>query len=138
MTAAIPNSGAIKEMSETAVINGVARAFAVKLNNEFDVVEFFRKLVLLMSKAELFSPKPAYFLVTTEQEPRLDFGKAINFDESKDAATVVAANALRTHQNISVSRDADVLDGLFVNGVEMSDEHNGGLSVDENEIALAD
>ena len=122
----------------TVVINSVARALAVKLDNEFEVVDFFRELILLMREAELFSTEPADFLVATEQKPRLDFGKAVDFDECKDAATIVAANALRTHQNISVSRDADVFDVLFVNGVEVCDEHDGSFSMDENEIALAD
>ena len=35
-----------------------------------------------------------------------------------EQATVVVANALRAHQNIFVSGSADVLDGLFVNGVK--------------------
>ena len=91
-----------------------------------------------MSEAKFFSTEPADFFVATEQKPRLDFGESVNLDESKYAATVVAANALRAHEDVSVSRDADVLDGLFVNCVEMSDEHNRRSSVDENEIALAD
>ena len=91
-----------------------------------------------MSKAELFSPKPADFLVTTEKEPRFDFRKAVDFAESKNAAPVVAANALRAHDNVAVSGKADVANGFFVNGVEMSDEHDGSLSANENEIALAE
>ena len=122
----------------TAVINGVIFALTVKLDEKFESVDFFRQLVLLMSKAKFFSTKSTNFLVATEQEPRFDFGNPIDFDESKDAATIVAANALRAHDDIFVSRDADVLDGLFVNGVEMSDEHDGSLPTNENEIALAD
>ena len=94
--------------------------------------------MLLMSKAELFSPKPADFLVTTEKKPRFDFRKAVDFAESKNAAPVVAANTLRAHQNIFISRKADVFDVLFVNGVEVCYEHDGSFSMDENEIALAD
>lgn len=94
--------------------------------------------MLLMSEAKFFSPKPADFLVAAEQKPRLDFGKAINFDESENAATVVATNSLRAHDDVTVSGKADVANGLFVNGVEVGDEHDGSLPVDENEVALAD
>ena len=87
--------------------------------------------MLLMSAAKFFGTEPADFLVAAEQKPRLYFGTAVDFDESKDTATIVAANALRTHQNIFVSGKANVLDGFFVNGVEMSD------AFDENEIAFA-
>ena len=122
----------------TTIVNGVMRAFAVKFDDEFEVVDFFRQLELLMSEAKFFSPKPANFLVATEQEPRLDFGKPIDFDESKDAATIVAANALRAHDDVAVSGNADVANGFFVNGVEVCDEHDGRDAFDENEIAFAE
>ena len=122
----------------TAVKNGVVFAFAVKLDDEFEVVKVVWQLLLLMSKAELFSPKSADFFVTAEQEPRFDFGKAIDFDEGKDAAPVIAANALRAHDDVAVSRNANVANGFFMNGVEMSDEHDGSLPVDENEVALVE
>ena len=120
------------------VINCVARALAVKLDEKFEVVEFLGQLVLLMSETKFFGTEPADFLVATEQEPRLDFRKAVDLDESKDAATIIAANALRAHDDVAVRGKADVFDWFFVNCVEMCDEHDGGLSVDENEVAFAD
>ena len=122
----------------TAVENGVIFSFAVKFDDEFEVVDFFRQLVLSVSKAELFSPKPADFLVTAEQKPWLDFGTAVDFDESKDAATIVAANALRAHDDVAVRGKAKVANGFFVNGIQMRDKHDGSLPVDENEISLAE
>ncbi len=62
----------------------------------------------------------------------------MNFDESKDATAIIAANALRAHDDVAVSRDADVFDGLFVNGIHVCDKHDGSLPVNENEIAFAD
>ena len=99
------------------VKNGVTFSFAVKLDKKFEVINLFRQLMLLMSEAEFFSPKPADFLVATEQEPRLDFGKAVDFDDSKTTASVIATNSLRRHKNIFISRKADVANGLFVNCV---------------------
>ena len=122
----------------TAVENSVIFSFAVKLDDEFEIVEFIWQLFLLMSKAEFFSTEPANFFVATEQEPRLDFGKTVGFDESEDAATIVAANTLRAHDDVAVNGKANVADRFFVNGVKVCDEHNGSLPMDENEIALAD
>lgn len=114
------------------------RALTVKLDNEFEFVYFCRQLALTVSEAKFFSSKPADFLVTRKQGPRLDFGKTVDFYESENATTIVAANALRTHDDVSVSRNADVLDGLFVNGIQMRDKHDGSLAVNENEIALVE
>ena len=50
----------------TAIINGVIFSFAVKFDNEFEVVELIGQLMLLMSEAKLFSSKPADFFVTAE------------------------------------------------------------------------
>ena len=57
-----------------------------------------------MSEAKVFSPKSADFLVTRKKEPRLDLGKTVDLDESEDAATIIAANTLRAHQDIAVLR----------------------------------
>ena len=122
----------------TAVENSVIFSFAVKLDDKFEVVDFIRELVLTVSEAKLVSSKPADLLITAEQKPRLDFGKAVDFDESKDAATIVAANALRAHDDVAVNGKANVADRFFVNGVKVCDEHNGSLPMDENEIALAE
>ena len=90
-----------------------------------------------MSEAKLLSSKPANFLVASKQEPRFDLRGMVNFDDSKDAATVVTANSLRAHQDVSVFRRADLFDGFVVNGVQMSDEHDGSGTANENEVALA-
>ena len=94
--------------------------------------------MLLMSEGEFISPKPANFLVTAEEKPRFNLRGQEDMDESKATATIVAANALRTHDDIFVSGNADVFDGMFVNGVQMSNKHDWSLPVDENEITLAD
>ena len=94
--------------------------------------------MLLMSEGEFISPKPANFLVTAEEKPRFNLRGQEDMDESKATATIVAANALRAHDDIFVSGNADVFDGLFVNGVQMRNKHNGSLPVNEKEIALAD
>ena len=60
----------------------------------------------------------------------------VNLEKSEDAATIIAANTLRAHQDIAVLRFANVAHRLFVNGVQMRYEHDGSLSVDENEIVL--
>ena len=93
-------------------------------------------MVLFMSEGEFISPKPADFFVATKQEPRLDFGQAINLDESENPAPIVAAYALRAHDDIFVSRNADVFYGMFVNGVEVSNKHDWSLPVNEDKIAL--
>ena len=46
--------------------NGVIFSFAVKLDKEIEVVEFFWKLKLLMGEAESFSPNSPNFLVASE------------------------------------------------------------------------
>ena len=89
-----------------------------------------------MSEAEFFCPKSADFLIATEQEPRFNLRGLKDFAEGKDAAAIIAANALRTHQNISVIGFANVFDGLFMNCVKMCYEHDGSLSVDKNEITF--
>ena len=91
-----------------------------------------------MSEAESFSPKSADFLVAGEKKPRFNLRGVVNLEKSKNAATIIAANALRAHQDIAVSGSANVADRLFVNGVEMCGEHDGSLTVDENEIVLAE
>ena len=106
------------------VEDSVAIAFAVNFNDELEVVDFIRQLLLLMSEAESFSPDAADFLVASEEQPRFNLRGLENFAESENAATIVAANALRAHQNIFVSRKADIANGLFVNGVQVSDEHD--------------
>lgn len=114
------------------------RALTVKFDDEFEFVYFCRQLALTVSEAKFFSSKPADFLVTRKQGPRLDFGKTVDFDESENAATIVAANALRAHEDVFVRGKADVANGFFVNGIEMCDEHDGSLPVDENEITLVE
>lgn len=94
--------------------------------------------MLLVSEAEFFSPKPADFLVAKEKKPGFDFGETVNFAKSKVTAPVIATNALREHKDISVIRKANIANGLFMNCVHVGDQHNGSLSVNENEITLAD
>ena len=89
-----------------------------------------------MSEAKFFSPKPADFLVTAEQEPRLDFCELVNFDESENATAIIAANALRGHEDISVSGEANIANRLFMNGIKVCDEHDGSLSANEYEITF--
>ena len=55
-----------------------------------------------------------------------------DFDESKTTAPVITANALRGHEDIFISRNTYIANGLFVNGVHVSDEHNRSLPVNEN------
>jgi len=62
----------------------------------------------------------------------------MNLDESKDTTLVIATNSLRGHKDIFVSGEANIANGLFVNGVEMSDEHNRSLSANEYEITFTD
>ena len=121
----------------TTVVNSVVFYVAVKLDKKFEVVEFIGQLALLMSETEFFCAKPANFFIATEQEPRLDFGKLVNFYESENATAIIAANALRGHKDISVSGEANIANGLFMDGIEMSDEHDGSLSLNENEISFA-
>lgn len=70
-----------------------------------------------MSETEILSTYAADFFFTSKEEPRLNLRVLKDFNESKTTAPVITANALRTHQNISVSRDADVANGFIVNGV---------------------
>jgi len=94
--------------------------------------------MLLVSETESFSTDAANLFVACEQEPRFNLRGTEDIAESENAATIVAANALRTHQNIAVSRNANVANGLFVNRVHVCDQHNRSLSANENEISLAD
>ena len=106
------------------VENGVIDPASVKLDNEFELVEFIGQLMLLVSKAESFSTDTANFFVTCKEQPRFDLRGTEDIAESENAAPIVAANALRAHQNISVSACTNVANWPFVNGVEMSDEHD--------------
>ena len=128
----------LEVMIVTTIINSVIFTFAVKLDKEFEIVKVVGQLMLLMSKTKFFSTKSANSFVTAEQEPRFDFGKAVDFYEGEYTATIVAANALRTHDDVAVSGSADVANRLFVNGVEMCDEHNGSLSMDKNKIVFVE
>ena len=49
------------------VINSVARALAVKLDDEFEIIKVVGQLVLLMSEAEFFSTEPAYFFLARKE-----------------------------------------------------------------------
>ena len=49
----------------------------------------------------------------------------------------IAANALRAHQNISVSGNANVMNGLFMNSIKVSYEHNGSHAPHQNKITFA-
>ena len=93
---------------------------------------------MLMSEAKVFSPKSADFLVTRKKEPRLNLRSMVNLEKSENATAIIAANALRTHQNISVSGEANIANGLFVNGIDMSYEHNGRDAFDENKATFID
>ena len=122
----------------TKVKNGVIFALAVKLDEEFEIVDFLRKLLLLMSKAEFFGTKSADFFVTRKEEPRFNLRGLKDFAQSKNTATIIAANALWTHKDISVRGEANVVNGLFMNGVQMCHEHDGSLPVYEDKIAFID
>ena len=91
-----------------------------------------------MSETEFFSTEPANFFLATEKKPRLNLCALIDFDESKTTAPVITANALRGHKDIFVSGEADVANRLFMNRVEMRDEHNGSLPANEDKIAFTD
>ena len=120
------------------VVDSVTRSFAVKLDDELEIVEFIGQLLLPMSATEIFSTKSADFFVAGEEQPRFNLRGLEDFDESKYAATIIAANTLRTHQDISVSRNANIANGFIMNRVQMSDEQNRSLSANENEIVFAD
>ena len=55
-----------------------------------------------------------------------------NFDDSKDTAPVIAANG--THENIFIRGKTDVVNGFIMNGVQMSNEHDGSKPANGNEI----
>ena len=121
----------------TTVENSVIGTATVKLDDKLERIDFFGQLLLLVSEAESFCPDSANFLISGKQEPWFNLRGLEDFDKSENAATVVAANALRTHEDIAVSGNANVVNGFFVHRVEMCDEHDGSLPVDENEIAFA-
>lgn len=63
----------VLEVNIVATIeNGVARAFAVKLDYKFKRVDFFGQFVLLMSKAEGFSSDAVNFFFARKEQPQLD------------------------------------------------------------------
>ena len=94
--------------------------------------------MLFMSEAESFSPKPANFFVTGEEKPRFNLRGMEDVTESENATAIIAANALRTHENIFIGGKANVANGFVVNSVQMSDEQNGSVAANEDKIALAD
>ena len=91
-----------------------------------------------MKLTEILCAQPANFFVASEEQPRLDLRGQVDFDESENTATIVAANALRRHEDISVFRRADLFGGLGVNSVEVSDQHDGSGTANEYEVALAE
>ena len=91
-----------------------------------------------MSNTESLGTESANFFVATKQEPRFNLRGRVDFDKGENAATIIAANALRGHEDISVSRKANVTNRFFVNGVHVGDQHNWSLSANENEISLTD
>lgn len=95
-------------------------------------------MVLFVGATESFSPDTADFLVTRKEKPRFNLCRRVDFDESKNAAAIVAANTLRAHEDITVSRFADVANGFFMNGIEMGDQHNRSLPANEDKVTLAD
>ncbi len=74
-------------------------------------------MLLLVSETEILGTYSADLFFTSKEEPRLNLRGLKDFDESKDAAPVVAANALRGHDDVAVSGSADVFYGLFMNRV---------------------
>lgn len=58
--------------------------------------------------------------------------------ESEATATIVTADSLRGRKDISVGRRANFPNVLFVNGVEVSDKHDGRDTLDENEVTATD
>ena len=57
----------VLEVNIGAVIeNGVVGSAPVNFDDKFEVVDFFGKLVLFVSKTESFSPDTANFFVATE------------------------------------------------------------------------
>ena len=73
--------------------------------------------MLLMSKAEIFSPKSANFFVTAKEKPRFNLRGMEDVAKSENATAIIAANTLRRHKDISVSRNANIANRLFMNGV---------------------
>ena len=104
------------------VENSVVFSFTVKLDNELERIQILRKLLLLVSKAESLGTKSTYFLVARKEQPRLNLRGMEDVTKSENATSIVAANALRTYQNVVVSGNANVVDRFFMNGVQMSDE----------------
>lgn len=93
---------------------------------------------MFMSETEFFRAKSANFFVTSEEKPRFNLRGMEDVAESENATTIIAANALRTHENIFIGGKANVANGFIMNGIEMSNKQNGSLPPNEDKIALAD
>lgn len=129
----------VLEVGIGAVIeNGVVGSAPINLDDKLERIDFFGQLVLFVSETESFSPDTANFLVSSEQEPRFNLRGAEDVDESKATTTVIAANALRRHKDITVSGSTNVAYRFFVHRVEMCDEHNRSLPANEDKVTLAD
>ena len=78
--------------------------------------------MLLMSETEIFSPKPANFFVTAKEKPGFNLRGMEDIAECEDTAAIIAANALRTYENIFVGGKTNIANGFIMNGVEVGDE----------------
>ena len=83
---------------------------------------------------EGFSTNAADFLIARKQKIRFNCRLFISIDKRVNSATIITANSLWTHQNISVGTETNVTDGLFVNGVQMSDQQNRSDTFNENKV----
>ena len=52
---------------------------------------------MLVSETEILGTYAADFFLTSKEEPRLNLRGLVNFDESENAAPVIAAYSLRRH-----------------------------------------
>ena len=120
------------------VVNGVVPALAVNLDQHFQAFQLFlREFPFLETGAERARPDAPDFLITGEQQPRLDRRLLVDRHEGVNAAAVIAADSLRGHQDAAVLRLADVLHRGLVNRVEVGHQHNRSLSANKDITVLA-
>ena len=120
------------------VVNCVVPALAVNLDQHFQAFQLFLwEFPFLETSAERARPDAPDFLITGEQQPRLDRRLLVDRHEGVNAAAVIAADSLRGHQDAAVLRLADVLHRCLVNRVEVSHQHNRSLSANKDITVLA-
>lgn len=93
---------------------------------------------MFMSEAKRIRAKPANFFVAGEKKPRFNLSGVEDVTKSENATTIIAANALRTHENIFIGGKANVANGFIMNGIEMSNKQDRSLPMNENKVAFAD